>query len=193
LGDALHFSEVEGLARLAADRAFDLDGTDGDGDAAGCAAARFALDVVNREGSLAGGEREKMEAAECLAAIAAVVEQVGLFLHQHAALFAGKEADGEVIGESAGGEPDGGFLAEGLRHGLFELGDHPANGVFVGFDGGGEFLEERGILRWGVMDAVTIGLDKGSVSGGGGGARYGGDDGGGEECAAVHMLPRVSC
>jgi hypothetical protein len=103
-----------------------------------------------------------MEAAECLAAIAAVVEQVALLLHQHAALVAGQEADGEVIGERAGGEPDGGFLAEGVGHGLFELGDHPANGVFVGFDGGGEFLEERGVLRWGVVDAVAVGLDRGA-------------------------------
>jgi hypothetical protein len=46
LGDALYFSEVEGLASLAADRGLDLDGTDGDRNAAGCAAVRFALKVL---------------------------------------------------------------------------------------------------------------------------------------------------
>ena len=119
LRNALHFGEVEGLSSFAADGSFDLDGADGDRDAAGSATIGFALEVLDREGGFGGRERHKIEAAEGLAAIAAIVEQVALMLNDHAAPVAGEKADGEVIGESAGGEPHGGLFAKGGGHGLF--------------------------------------------------------------------------
>jgi hypothetical protein len=133
-----------------------------------------------------------MEAAESLAAIAAVVEEVALLLNQHAALVAGEQADREMIGEGAGGEPYRGFFTERGRHRLFELGDHSAEGVIVGLDRGGQFLEERGILCGRVVNPVTAALDDRGLSGAGGGASCGGENGGRKECPALHMRPRVS-
>ena len=101
----LHFGEIEGLARFAADGSFDLQGADRHGDAPGCPAAGFAFQVVDCESRFAGGKRDEMEAAEGLATIATVVEEVALLLHQHAALVTRQKADGEVIGEGAGREP----------------------------------------------------------------------------------------
>jgi hypothetical protein len=191
LGNALHFSEVEGLPSFAPDRGFDLDGTDGDSDTAGSATVGFALEVVDREGGFGSRERDKIEAAEGLTAIAAIVEQVALVLNHYAALLTGEKADGEVVGERAGGEPHGGLLAEGGRHGLFEPGDHSSARIIIRLDGRGDLLQEHGVFRGRVVYTVAVGLDRGRARGGGGGC--GGEDRGGEECSAVHMSPRVSC
>ena len=116
LGDAVHFGEIESLAGLAADWGFDLNGADGDRDAAGCAATGFALEVVDGECGFAWGQRNKMQAAEGLAAIAAVVEEVALMLDQYTAFVARKDPDSKMIGQRAGRQPYGGFLAEGRSH-----------------------------------------------------------------------------
>jgi hypothetical protein len=71
-----------------------------------------------------------------LAAIAAVVKKVALVLNQDATLLTSEKTDGEMIREGAGGEPDGGFLAECRGHRLFEFGDHSADGVFIRLDCG---------------------------------------------------------
>ena len=94
LGNALHLPEIEGFSGFAADGCFDLNGADRDRYPAGSAAVGFALEIVDGEGGLTGRERDKMEAAKCLAAIAAVVEQVALLLNQYAALLASEKADG---------------------------------------------------------------------------------------------------
>jgi len=133
------------------------------------------------------------KAAEGLAAIAAVVEEVGLLLNQHAALVAGQQAHGEMIRESASRDPDRSLLAKGGGHGLFELGDYSTDGVFVGLDRSGEFLEQRGVLRRSMVDTVAVGLDTGGASSSGGFASCGGAKWGGKECAAVHLRPRVAC
>jgi hypothetical protein len=172
LGDALHFLELEHFAALAADRGFDLNGTDWYGDAAGCAPRGFAFEIGDGEGGFTGGERDEVEAAEGLAAISAIVEEMALLLDHHTALFAGEEADGEVVGEGAGREPDGGFFAESRSDGLFELGDDATEGVAIGFDGRRELLEKCGVFDRRVMDTVAGGLNReglGGVGGRGGG------------------------
>jgi hypothetical protein len=67
-----------------------------------------------------------MKAAEGLAAITAIVEEVAFLLNQHAALVAGEESHREVIGEGARGEPHGSLLTEGRCHGLLKPGNYSA-------------------------------------------------------------------
>ena len=73
-----------------------------------------------------------MQAAEGLGAIAAIVEEVALGLDQNAAAVAGQQADGEMVGQRAGGQPDGRFLAEQRGHAGFQLLYHAAARVVVG-------------------------------------------------------------
>ena len=116
-----------------------MDRTDGHGYATGGATSGLPVEVVNGEGSCAGSERDKIEAAEGLAAIAAVVEQVALLLNHHAALVAREQAYREMIGERTGGEPHRGFLAERCCDGLFELGNYSSTRIIIWFDGGESF------------------------------------------------------
>jgi hypothetical protein len=99
-----------------------------------------------------------------LAAIAAVVEEVALVLNKHAPLVTGEEADGEVIGESARGDPDGHLLSEVRSHRLFQFGDYTASGVIIRLDGGGNPVEKRRILRRGLVNAISGGSNEGTIS-----------------------------
>jgi hypothetical protein len=58
---------------------------------------------------------------EDLGGVAFVAVEVALFLNEDVAVFAGEEADAEVVGEGAGGQEGGVLLAEGGGHGGFEL------------------------------------------------------------------------
>jgi len=128
-----------------------------------------------------------MEAAERLAAIAAIVEQVALLLHHHASLLAGEKTDGKMVGERAGGDPYGGLLTEGGGDGLFELADHSSTRIIIGLDGWREVLQKSGVFRGRVVHTVAVGLHRNGISTGGCGCG-GSKDGGGEECSAVHGI-----
>ena len=74
-----------------------------------------------RERGAARRERDQVQAAQSLGAIAAVVKQVAFGLDEHAAAVAGQQADGEMVGQRAGGQPDGRLLTEQRGHASFQL------------------------------------------------------------------------
>jgi hypothetical protein len=194
LRNALYFSDIKVFPIPPADGGFNLDRSYRHGYATGAATTGFSLEVVDGEGSFAGCERDKIEAAKGLAAIAAVVEQVALLLNQHAAHVAREQAYREMIGERTGGEPHCGFLAKRGGDGLFELGDYSSARIVIGFDGEGEFLQKSGVLHGCVMDAVAAGSDRKRVSSRGCSTGSGSKNRRGKECSAVHMdsAPRIS-
>ena len=100
-----------------------------------------------------------MQAAEGLGAIAAIVEEVAFGLDQNAAAVAGQQADGEMVGQRAGGQPDGGLLAEQRGDASFQLLYHAAAGVVVGRQVVRERGEQLRVLGGRVRNAVAIGVD----------------------------------
>jgi hypothetical protein len=157
-GDPFHSLEIEALAGAAADGSFDLDGADGSRHAAQLCVGGGALAVLEGEGGASGGEGDQVESAEGLGAVAGVVEQVALRLDEHAAVVSGEQADGEVVGERSGGQPDGGFLAEKRGHAGLELfdGAAPREIVFEALRLR-EFREQRRVLPRREGDSVAVG------------------------------------
>ena len=84
---------------------FDLDCADRRGHS-GVRSRQLLPDFIGGEGRAPGGERNQVEAAQGLDAVAAIVVEMALFLRQDTALRAGEQAHREVIGQRACGKKD---------------------------------------------------------------------------------------
>jgi hypothetical protein len=123
-----------------------------------------------------------------LAAIAAIVIEVGLLLDQHAAIVAREQAYRKVVGQRAGRDPHGRLLTKRCRDGLFKFGDDSAARILIGLDGGRKSLEKCGVLYWRLLKAVAASSHRkrlnslGTKTGSGSSKNRGG-----KERSAIHM------
>ena len=128
---------------------------------AGHAAARRPRDdllhLVEAEPRAPRRERHQGDAAQRLHAVAGVVEEVALGLHDGAAGAAGERAHRQVVGERPGRQEDGALLAEHPGEVLLERRDGAAVGVAVALDPpvAGQLRPERRRLRRSQPEAVA--------------------------------------
>jgi hypothetical protein len=128
----------------AADGAFEGDGADLYGEAPFLGDVDGGENLVVGGRSLVGCEGDEVEAAEDLGGVALVEVEVALFLDEDMVVLTREQADGEVVGERAGGEEGGVLFAEHGGDGGLELVDGAVGEVDVADVGG--LLEELGEL-----------------------------------------------
>src|SRR6516162_11102204 len=133
-GNSLHLGEVEDLADDTAHRGFDRNRPNGRRDAAlagtrdlGCSLGQVKRRSLERE-------RDQYQSAQLLHAIAGVVVDVALPLHQYSAAVPRKEAERQMVGERPAGQEDSGFFPEHRRYPLFKLRDDAIPRELVGDD-----------------------------------------------------------
>jgi hypothetical protein len=101
-------------------------------------------------------EGDEIEAAEDLGGVAFVAVEVALFLNEDVAVFARKQAEGEVVSQEAGGQERGVLLSESGRHGGLKLLDGAVDEVDIGDVG--SLFEQMGELVCSVLRGDRDGI-----------------------------------
>jgi len=94
----------------------------------------LGLDFGKRKARTSRCERDQCQPAQFLHAIAAIVVDVALALHQHPVAARREKPQGKVIGERPAGQKDGRLLAENGSDPPLELGDYSCPREFIGGD-----------------------------------------------------------
>ena len=157
----LHLGGVEDFALLAAHRRFNRDHRDARGHAPGARLVEEPLDLVGRERRAARRQRHQRDVAQRLHAVAAVLIDVAVGLHDGAARTARECADRQLIGKRAGRHEHRALLAEDARELRLQLLHHAAEDVRVGRDPlfFGQTCEQGAILGRRQPDAVPAQAD----------------------------------
>ena len=151
---------IEALALLPAHRRLDRDHRHARDDARAFGLIEHVLDVVGGERRAARRQRHQRQVAQRLRAVAFVLIEVALLLHDHAARPAGQRPHRHVVGERAGRHEDRPLLAEHARALRFQLLDDAAERVGVGDDLLVEQADQqRGVLRRRQPDTVAAQAD----------------------------------
>ena len=97
-----------------------------------------------------------------LGAVAGIVVDVTLGLHEDAPLHPSQFPQRDVVGQRAGGHEDGAFLAEPARKRVFQFLDDTAVGINVGVQrlGSGELIQKVGVFQGAEMGAVVDEIDR---------------------------------
>ena len=122
--DALHFGEVEGLAENPAYRGFDRDHSDRCRHATLLSASDLRCDFGEGEGCSLGRKGNQGQPAQLMRAVARVVVNVALALHEDATAAARQKTKREIVGERPARYEHRHFLAEHRGHALFERCDN---------------------------------------------------------------------
>src|ERR1700730_3907424 len=130
--DLFHRSRFEHFMIPSTDRTFDHDRTDRRLNAPARRALDPAPDFRDVKRALTWRERNEVEPAECLRAVATVVVQVAFCRDQHPAIGACQLSDREVICQGAGRYKDGGLFPQQLRKLALQLRDSAAVAVVIG-------------------------------------------------------------
>ena len=136
-GDPTHLGKVERLAGHAAHRRLDRDRADRDRDPRLGGPGDLGGRLVEREAGATRRERHEVEPAQLLCAVALVVVEVALVLHQHAPAGACQKPQGQMIGECAARHEHRRLFAEKCRDAALQFGDDPFARVIVLGDAAG--------------------------------------------------------
>src|ERR1700751_485110 len=149
--DALHLGEVEGLAENPAYWGFDRNHSDRGRHATFLGAGDLRLDLSEGERSALGRKGNQGQPAELLRAIARVVVNVALALHEDATAAPRQKTKREVVGERPARHEYGHFLAEDRGHALFERCDSAIPRELISGDPAirRKAGQQLRILRWG--------------------------------------------
>src|SRR6266481_1843448 len=110
--DTLHLVEVEDLADHAAHRRLDRDHPDRGRYATLLGALDLSRHFRQTEARTTGRKRDQGQTAQLLRAVAGVIVDMALPLHQYPAAAARQDAQCQVVGQCPAGQEEGRLLAE---------------------------------------------------------------------------------